>query len=131
MAPLSVLPGRVRFETSELIGCKEGCIFLEKNLLSVKGVVEVLTSHRTGSILVKFDESLVTRKGIDVYVGKALQVVTTKGEWQAGVQSDRRESPFRGSSFNAGHFAMEMALHAFLPAPLDLLLPAAATAFRR
>ncbi len=132
MAPLSVLPGRVRFEASILIGCKEGCLLLEESMLSVQGVMEASASHRTGRVLVRFAESIVTRNDIEGYVRRALQAIATPGERETGVCSVRRKTPSRGvSSSTAGQFVMEMALHALLPAPLDLLLPAAATVFRR
>lgn len=123
MAPLSVLPGRVRFETNSLIGCKEGCVLLEESILAVKGVIEASASHRTGRVLVRFDEGLVTRGDIEGHMARALRAVVTPGERAAGTQSVRLKAPSRDSSTHAGHFVMEMALHAFLPAPLDLLLP--------
>jgi hypothetical protein len=134
MAPLSVLPGRLRYETNSLIGSKEGCFLLEDSILSVQGVKEASASHRTGSVLVRFDESLVTRSEIEGHLDRALQAVAIQKEKGAGLPQFQRVTPSRGasaSSSGVGHFIMEMALHAFLPAPLDLLLPTAATVFRR
>ncbi len=132
MAPLSVLPGRVRFEASILIGCKEGCLLLEESMLSVQGVIEASASHRTGRVLVRFDESTVTRSDIEEQVGRALQAISTPGDRKTGVCAVRWKAPSRGaSSSHAGNFVIEMALHALLPAPLDILLPAAATVLRR
>lgn len=131
MAPLSILPGRVRFETSRLVGCPEECILLEEALLSMPGVIEASASHRTGRLLVRFDESLVTRGDVEEGVGKALQAAAA-GERKTGAVPVRRKSPAGGApTSSAGQFVMEVALHALLPAPLDLLLPAAATVFRR
>jgi hypothetical protein len=130
MAPVSVLPGRLRYETNSLIGSKEGCLLLEESILAVQGVKEASASHRTGSVLVRFDESLITRSEIEGHLDHALQAVAIQKEKGAGVPQFQRSS--RGaSSSGVGHFFMEMALHAFLPAPLDLLLPTAATVFRR
>jgi len=132
MAPLSVLPGRLRFETSSLIGSRDGSLLLEESILSVQGVSEVSASHRTGRVLVRFDENLVTRSEIEAHLGQALQAVAVQKEGGSRFSQVRRAVPSRGaSSTGVGHFVMEMALHAFLPAPLDLLLPTAATAFRR
>ena len=44
MAPLSVLPGRVRFEASILIGSEEGCDLIEEKITSIEGVVEASAS---------------------------------------------------------------------------------------
>ena len=131
MAPLSVLPGRLRFETNSLIGGEDGCLFLEGSILSLKGVSEVSASHRTGRILVIFDENLVSRSEIEEHLDRALQTVLMLKERGLEIPRLKHAAPSRGASSNGvGHFMMEMALHAFLPAPLDLLLPAA-TAFRR
>ena len=132
MAPLSVLPGRLRFQTNSLIGSKERCLLLEDGIFSVPGVSEASASHRTGTILVKYDESVVTRSEIEGHLGRALQDVVMHKEGGAGVPRVRRSAPSQAApSSGVGHFVMEMALHAFLPAPLDLFLPTAATVFRR
>ena len=132
MAPLSVLPGRMRFEANSLIGNKEGCLLLEDSILSVPGVSEASASHRTGRVLVRFDDGLVSRHEIEDHLGRALQAATVQKERGIKLPQARRSTPSRdASSSGVGHFVMEMALHAFLPAPLDLLLPMAATGFRR
>jgi hypothetical protein len=130
MSPLSVLPGRVRYETNRLIGCKEESILFEESILASKGVLEASASYRTGRVLVRFDEKLANHGDIEVYLGRALQAAVTPGD-QAPTGAVARRAATRDASFSAGQFVMEMALHAFLPAPLDLLLPAAATVFRR
>jgi len=132
MAPLSILPGRLRFETNSLIGSKHGCLVLEDSISSVQGVSEASASHRTGRVLVRFDESLVTRNEIEGHLGRALQAAVMQKERGADCTPVRRSAAYREeSSSGVGHFLMEMAIHAFLPAPLDLLLPTAATVFRR
>lgn len=132
MAPLSVLPGRLRFEANSLVGNSDACLLLEDSISSVQGVSEVAASHRTGRILVRFDESRVTRCEIEAQLGEALRAVALQKERGPEFPRVRRSAASSGaSSSGVGHFVMEMALHAFLPAPLDLLLPTAATAFRR
>lgn len=131
MAPLSVLPGRLRFEALCLLANRDGCDLLERDILSVTGVKEISSSHRTGRVLVRFDESLVSACEIEERLEKALLVASAQKDacHERGIA--RRGAPGRGHSTpGVGHFVMEMALHAFLPAPLDLLLPAA-TALRR
>ena len=131
MAPLSVLPGRVRFESSSLIGCKERSLLLEDAVSSLNGVTEASASHRTGRVLVLFDEKLVNRGEIEAHLGQALQAVAERKERGDRLEQARPGASSRDSSSGVGHFFMEMALHAFLPAPLDLLLPMAATGLRR
>lgn len=131
MAPLSVLPGRLRFEANCLVGSKEGCASLEESVLSVPGISEASASHRTGRVLVRFDESLITLSEVEEHLGTALRSVAEQKETGAKYLPARRAVPSREATSGVGHFVMEMALHAFLPAPLDLLLPTAATVLRR
>ncbi|HBA88236.1 MAG TPA: hypothetical protein DCZ75_09690 [Geobacter sp.] len=132
MAPLSVLPGRLRFETNSLVGDSDGCLLLEDSISALQGVTEVAASHRTGRILVRFDETRVTRSEIETQLDEALRAAALQKERGPEFSELRRSAASRtASSSGVGHFVMEMALHAFLPAPLDLLLPTAATAFRR
>ena len=129
MAPLSVLPGRLRFEAKCLISNGAGCDLLEKSLLSLRGVTEISSSHRTGRILIKFDEDVVSSAAVEEQLSEALRSAGQQKQQALQNMGSRRGSA-RGDASGVGHFVMEMALHAFLPAPLDLLLPAA-TALRK
>jgi hypothetical protein len=131
MSPLSVLPGRVRYETERLVGCREGSLLLAESLLAVNGVREASASHRTGRVLVKYDERCATRSDIEAHLGRTLQEVLNAAESEKAAPYLPRPDRSPGGAFSAGQFVMEMALHALLPAPLDLLLPAAATMLRR
>lgn len=128
MAPLSILPGRLRFEANCLIGSSKGCELLEESMSSLSGVSEVSASHRTGRVLVRFDEAAVSRTEIEGHLASALQTVSQLKD--SGDLAPLRRAPSDRNESSVGHFVMEMALHAFLPAPLDFLLPAA-TAFRK
>lgn len=131
MAPLSVLPGRVRFEISRLIGWKEECLLLEESLRAMPGVSEASASSRTGRVLVRFDEDLVSRVAIEEELMRAMKAATDGTAKRKAAPVGRKAALVAASSSSAGHFVIELALHALLPAPLDLLLPAAATVFRR
>lgn len=130
MEPLSVLPGRVRLQPKGLTGCREGSQFLEERIRSVNGVKEVSASHRTGTVLVRFDEVLLSRGKLESEMKMALQEMAKSERNPAGFVI-RNLTSRAASSYHAGHLMIEMALHLFLPPPLDLLLPAAATVFRK
>lgn len=124
MAPLSVLPGRLRLETDRLIGSRTDSLFLEVSLRSMPGVIEASASHRTGRLLVRFDESTVSRSEIEGHLDLALQADVNRQQWEQEYLADRRNTgPLLSQRSGLGNFVMEAALHAFLPAPLDLLLP--------
>lgn len=128
MAPLSVLPGRMRFENSLLVGRVEECRHLEDLLLARHGIQEISVNSRTGRILIRFDEDIISRAVIETELGNALRAAQAAGErGELSVYSNTATVP----SSTAGHVILEMVLHAILPAPLDILIPAAATAFRR
>lgn len=129
MAPLSVTPGRLRFELHTLLNNCEGCDVLEDSLLCLKGVSEVSASHRTGRVLIRFDEKVVSHAEIQERISCAIDTLALLKQQGMGQPSVRRGAAARNES-SVGHFVMEMALHAFLPAPLDLLFPAA-TALRK
>lgn len=66
-APLSVVPGRIRFEDPSLLGQVQVCRHLQKRIIKMEGVIDASVNHRTGRILVKFDESRIGKddfKGI-------------------------------------------------------------------
>jgi len=135
MEPLSVLPGRVRLQPKGLAGCRDGSQFLEERIRSVNGVKEVSASHRTGTVLVRFDEVLLSRGKLESEVKMALQEMAKPDRNPAGFvignSTSRAATSRAASSHHAGQLMIEMALHLFLPTPLDLLLPAAATVFRK
>lgn len=130
MAPVSVLPGRLRFESKCLIGNKDGCLLIEE-MLSARGVEEASASPRTGRVLIRFDEKVLTRFEIEEDVAKALQAAAACTKTVAANPLGRRSVSPRETSSSAVSLVMDMALHAILPAPLDFLLPIAANAFRR
>jgi copper chaperone CopZ len=131
MAPLSVLPGRLRFEPDTLNGNQEGCLLVEESLRSLPGVKEVSASHRTGRVLVVFAEEVLPRNEIEAHLHGALKLAArAKVEGAALPQFRRNTATREESQGGVGHFIMEIAMHAFLPAPLELLIPAAA-ALRR
>ncbi|MEW6593630.1 MAG: HMA2 domain-containing protein [Thermodesulfobacteriota bacterium] len=132
MAPLSILPGRIRLATKGLMGRWDGCCLLEGKLRAVEGVTHASANPRTGRILISYDETLASRDDIENEVRKALQDIDAADE-----QKSERHPPFRRRALDiavpspTGHVLMDVALHVLLPAPLDLLLPAAATLLRR
>jgi hypothetical protein len=135
MSPLSVLPGRVRYGINALKGCQEKSEQLAGHILATGGVTEATVSHRTGSVLVCFDETRVSRDELELQLQKALQAAAEPCPGALATQP--RPAPVTASvappavGLTAGELFLEVALHALLPAPLDLLLPAAATVLRR
>jgi len=119
MAPLSILPGRLRLATELLVGRKEAACLIEKQLRALGGVREVSASHRTGRILIIFDEALVSRPDIEQEAKKALQEAErSEGKRTTGSRpSSIARTSVAPFSPPAGHLFREIALHALLPPP--------------
>jgi len=130
MAPLSILPGRVRFEDPRLVGNETLSRHLESNVTVLDGVDMVSASHRTGRILVEFSEAQLTRDDLVA----CLREVLSRELPLTDACAKRAEAPTRPKrypGFSSRSIIADMAFHLLLPAPFDLLLPALGSAFER
>lgn len=129
MAPLSILPGRVRFEDRRLFGNRQRSRHLETTIAAVPGVLMISSSHRTGRILVEFNELQLSRENLVQHIKGALH-----GDIPLATSDTSTMTPAipgKTPAFFSGSMFADMALHLLLPAPLDLLLPAIGPTFRR
>lgn len=133
MAPVSILPGRIRLEAPLLVGRPEECRRLDRRLMTLAGVREVAVNFRTGRILVRFDEAAVRREELLPRIAQLLAGVDRE-EAEPAVQpgASVKPAPARAglSSQVARHLLLDAVTHTLLPGPLHLLVPAMA-AFRR
>ena len=130
MAPLSILPGRVRFEDKQLFGNSQRSRHLETTIAAVPGVLLISSSHRTGRILVEFNEGHLTRDDLIARIKGALACEVPVSE-SSNPLPTASISPAKAPAFFSGSMFADMALHLLLPAPFDLLLPAIGPTFRR
>lgn len=134
MAPLSVLPGRIRFWLPSLIGQGEMCQLIESELVLMEGIRCASANSRTGRILVKFDEELVSGRMVAGLLEElkvrchSLSDADPARPMQSRALRGREED---ASSLPVGQLMLELLAHTLLPKPLDLLLPAAASVLRR
>ena len=130
MAPLSILPGRVRFEDKRLFGNSLRSRHLETTIAAVPGVLTISSSHRTGRILVEFNEMQLSREDLVERIKGGLDgevpVIET-----CDTSTMSPAIPGKTPAFFSGSMFADMALHLLLPAPFDLLLPAIGPTFRR
>jgi heavy-metal-associated domain-containing protein len=130
MAPLSILPGRVRFEDERLFGNKERSRHLEAEIGVMPGVHLVSATHRTGRILVEFSEVQLSHDDLVARIRETLSYDIPVAETSTnGVGAPAQ--PGKDSLFLSRNILADVALHLLLPAPFDLLLPAVGSAFRR
>ncbi|OGT97979.1 MAG: hypothetical protein A2079_08260 [Geobacteraceae bacterium GWC2_48_7] len=128
MAPLSILPGRVRFEDRRLIGNGALSRHIEAKLCGTDGVNLVSVSHRTGRILVQFSEERISRDNLTHIIREMFSIDPSLMESKNKAMT---AIPEKTSGLFRGQILADMALHMLLPAPFDLLLPAVGSAFRR
>jgi|YNPMSStandDraft_2_1061718.scaffolds.fasta_scaffold03647_3 hypothetical protein len=141
MAPLSVLPGRIRFESPDIIGKFKASEYLAKEIEKLDGVLEASVNHRTGRILVKFNESLADRITMTKDIKEILKNIPEevnnpltpfiKGETTFFPPLAKRG---RGDLAGAGffkHALIDAVAHALLPKPLNIILPLAINIIKR
>lgn len=129
MAPLSILPGRIRFETKLLIGDIRACRHIETSLIGVDGVVEASANPRTGRITVRFDEGRADGCSIEGQIRNAIYC-NKSGPPPVLTRSPIESAPTVPPGM-AGHAVIDMLAHAFLPKPFNVLLPIAMHTIRR
>lgn len=125
MAPLSILPGRMRLESQELVGKPHVCRYLQKHIIHyMNGLTEVTVNHITGRILVRFDERQIDRQDLTQRIRRimheALENVSEDGQSLAG-----EENAMSLTTRSALHAITDMVAHAIFPKPLNTLIPMA------
>jgi cation transport ATPase len=132
MAPLSILPGRIRYENESLRGDICGCRHLEARLNCAEGVVEASANHRTGRITIRFDESRVDRNYLEEQVKNARYCNKVRLYPNSTHLSESvGKTPKAQQSGMTGHTVIDVLAHAFLPKPFNILLPMALQTIRR
>jgi hypothetical protein len=123
-----MLPGRLRLEIAELVNQRYRCRALKLKLLEINGVLQAEANHRTGRLLVVFDEALLGACELLLRIERILaeKVEDTHNEYQL-----RGEA---GSKILAGslvHAVLDMAGQMLIPKPFNRLLPLAANVMRK
>jgi hypothetical protein len=131
MAPLSIVPGRVRYEISSLVGKKNLCGAFEEAVTATPGVIAVSASHHTGRLLIKYDASMLSPIDLAALLTSLLARLEEEGARPAGIPLGRKTSGGAKSSRRTGHLFLDVVAHALLPRPFDFLVPTAMTIFTR
>lgn len=135
MAPLSILPGRTRFHAAELQGRAVACQRFEDEIARIEGITEATANHRTGRVLVRFDETVLNRNLVFGKIVEALSAAEKPVDSEKAAPSSRQAPAAggagKGHSGIGRHVLREAVTQILLPSPLDLLLPTAAAILRR
>lgn len=128
MAPLSVVPGRIRFESSRLVGQPQACSALEGRIAGLAGVREVSVNHRTGRILVRFDEGRSDRLSLTRSIAVLEESLAAGRETlpPLPVPATAKAAPHL-----LGHALVDAIAHVMLPKPLNVLVPLALHSMRK
>ncbi|MBM4066861.1 MAG: hypothetical protein FJ266_14710 [Planctomycetes bacterium] len=128
MAPLSILPGRIRFESKYLIGKLHICRYMQEHIVSCSnGIIEVAVNHRTGRILVKFDENRIDRQALTQHINHIVKEGEEKvaGGWLVSAEKKNSKIFFTNTT---KHALMDVVAQMILPKPLNVLVPVALNA---
>ncbi|MBF8278108.1 MAG: hypothetical protein HW390_3181 [Candidatus Brocadiaceae bacterium] len=127
MAPLSIMPGRIRYESKYLVGKLHICRYLQERIINLKGLTAVTVNHRTGRVLVEFDEKQIDRQSLTQHINHIIKEGEDKatGGWLLSVEK-KNSKIFLTST--AKHAFMDVFAHVFLPKPLNVLVPIALNA---
>ena len=127
MAPLSVLPGRVRFESQLIIGKVMDCRYLNEGISSISGVLDSSVNHRTGRILVRFNENLVDKETLIQRIKEIMESTPHKID-ALELMPYHKERHSKHVLFQG---LIGVVARAILPKPLNMLLPMAINVMRR
>ncbi|MDN3514355.1 MAG: hypothetical protein NG747_08150 [Candidatus Brocadia sp.] len=123
MAPLSILPGRIRFESQYLVGKPHVCEYLKEGIENYfGGITEVTANQKTGRILVKFDERQIDRKTLTQTINQIMKEGLEKaaGGWRFLAEEKKSKPPVTRHTL---HALTDVIAHAILPMPLNALIP--------
>lgn len=128
MSPVSILPGRVRFESKHLTGSPHVCNHIEEYIKEcAKGVLDVTVNHRTGRILVEFDENQIDKQTLVPHIYGAIK----ECKWKAmnNCVFGERKGSKPAVTGTIKHAFMEVVVQAVLPGifpkPFNILFPIA------
>ncbi len=123
MITTSVLPGRVRFEIPTIKGQLNSCTYLQDKLMNTQGVFHVSTNHRTGRLLIKFDEKVLSPHILKTHINAIFKSHSSHVEDEA----QQINSPISHGNYGDSIVStlLNVAVHALLPKPLDVLFPIA------
>jgi hypothetical protein len=124
MAPLSILPGRIRLESETVKGRYRLCTALEQRVRSIEGVIEASVNHRTGRVLVRFDENRIERAALTDLVKSTVERITPDEGAHWSAPQGKGQGEVAAADIAKG-VIVDAALHVLLPRPFNLLLPLA------
>ncbi len=124
MAPLSVLPGRLRVECEAILGRREISCALEHRITRTSGVHAATVNFRTGRVLVRFDETITSRCELGEKIEALLRDLQTGGDCLDPAPAGVAEPVVAASKTFGRKLLLDLAVNAILPRPFDLLVPA-------
>jgi len=128
VSTVSKLPGRLRLEIKELINKKHFCYVLKTKIMEIDGVIETEANHRTGRLLVVFDEAVIDSCALVSKISEILDEMVECHDSGYEMQNIKRNNSIANGFV---HAVIDIACHAFMPKPLGILVPIAINAMRK
>lgn len=129
MAPLSILPGRIRFESPDIVGQFKASEYLVNEIKKLDGMLEASVNHRTGRILVRFNENLADRITITKSIKEIIKNMPDEQFKIFPLVKKGRRNLTRTRLLK--HALIDVITHALLPKPFGILLPLAINTLKK
>lgn len=132
MSTVSKLPGRLRLEVKELINKRCHCRVLELKILKIKGVMQAEANHRTGRLLITFDETVVDSRALVLAIREIIYEMVECRQKDYETLHEKNTSDTKPITFKAiSHAAIDIVGHMLMPKPFNILFPIAVNAMRK
>jgi hypothetical protein len=134
MSLVSKLPGRLRFKIKEILNKKRQCSILELKILEIKGVLKAEANHRTGRLLVVFDEAVIDSRELAARTREILDEMVDGLDTGYETQKTARKGDISSATAATAiimHAVIDIAGHMLMPKPLNILFPIAVNAMRK
>lgn len=132
MPLVSNLPGRLRFKIKEILNKKRQCSILELKILEINGVLKAEANHRTGRLLVVFDEAVIDSHELAARTREILdEMVDGLDAGGYETQKSERKGDISSATAIIMHAVIDIAGHMLMPKPFNILFPIAVNAMRK
>lgn len=125
MSPLSIVPGRIRLESKNLIGRKYLCAVLESKIKALDFILEAGINFRTGGILVRFDKSHTSSEAVIENIKNIIEDIgdaKTAETYYASILGIKHGNNGKRVDGSILHAVINIAGHMLVPKPLGILL---------
>jgi len=129
MLIVSAIPGRLRLEIRDLVNKPFLCRLINNKIKETNGVIKIEVNHRTGRVLIEFDELIVSSEELLEMVRAIVE--KSNGFTNLSLLPIHISPNGKGINNTLIHAFIDIAADLIMPKPLGVLLPIAINAMRK